>query len=161
MKSWLPIFVGMLLFSVRINSQENVVTKGKLFKILKESIRQDSRTRISTNSNPWVVCNEDSAYYKSDTLYLYRYSNNYPKCFCNCYVDWTFFKKDEFILTKEYTDEPRRVEFGRKTQYFKIKVWKDSRGLVMSTNENGYALDEFKVVSIGNVIVLKRLTTSM
>ena len=132
-------------------------TKKQVFKILKASIKQDSKSKVSTNSNPWVICNEDSSYFKSDTLKLFPHLNDYPNCRCYCYIDWTFYKKDAFVLTREYIDEPRRVSVTNADNWYVIKLSKVNNDLVLKTYNQGKLVDQFNVVSIDNTIVLKRL----
>jgi len=132
-------------------------TKKQLLKLFKSSIRQDSKSKISTNSNPWVVCNDDSSYYKADTIQLFPNSNNYPDCKCSCYIDWTFYKKDAFILSREYTNEPRRVSVPKADDWYIVKISQTDEGLVLETFNQNNPVDRFNVIDINNYIVLKRL----
>ena len=59
------------LFVYNVNGQISKPTKLKLLKIFKSSIHQKSKKKINTDSYSWLICNTDSAFYKSDTLYLY------------------------------------------------------------------------------------------
>ena len=132
-------------------------TKKQVFKILKSSIKQDSRSRVNTNSNPWVICNDDSAYYKSDTIKLYPYSNNYPDCKCHCFIDWTFYKKKAFVFTREYIDEPRRISVTNADNWYVMKLSKRSDGLVLEIYNGNKFIERFKVISIDQAIILKRI----
>jgi len=137
--------------------QTSQPTKKQLLKLFKSSIRQDSKLKVTTNSNPWVVCNDDSSYYKADTIRLFPYSNDYPDCKCSCYIDWTFYKKDAFILTREYTNEPRRVIVTKSSDWYIVKLSLADKSLILETFNQNNLIDRFEVIDINLSIVLKRL----
>ena len=148
-----------MLFFVTHNlcGQICIPTKKQLFKVFNASIKQNSKSKISTNSNPWVICNDDSLYYKSDTLKLFPSSNKYPDCKCHCFIDWTFYKKNALILTREYTDEPRRVSVSHEDNWYVIKLSTKNDGLILETYNQDLLIDQFQVIAIDEVIILKRL----
>jgi hypothetical protein len=153
-----PFIILILFFCAHISQgQTSQPTKIQLLKAFKSSIRQSSKSKISTNSNPWVVCNDDSLYYKSDTIRLYPNSNNYPDCKCSCYVDWIFYKKDAFILTREFTNEPRRVKVTKAYDWYTIKLLETNEGLILEMYNQNSFIERFKVVDITSKVILKRL----
>ncbi|RXK62762.1 hypothetical protein ESA94_07125 [Lacibacter luteus] len=145
------------LFAGHISEGQTIVpTKKQLLKLFKSSIRQDLKSKITTNSNPWVICNDDSSYYKADTIRLFPNSNDYPDCKCSCYIDWTFYKKDAFILTREYINEPRRISVTKSGDWYVVKLSLDGESLILETFNQNILIDRFKVVDINHSIVLKR-----
>jgi hypothetical protein len=132
--------------------QNNQPTKSQLLKAFKASIRQDKPGRISTNSNAWVICNTDNAFYKSDTLRLYSSSRYYSHSKCCDFTNWTFYKKDAFVLTRVQTcKEPTTGRFTRNDDWFTVKVSKENKSLFLETYNQGKLVDRFKVISIDKV----------
>ena len=151
-------FLILLIFAVQnLNGQTSLVTGERLLQVFNASIKQDSKREIQTNSNPWIICNDDDSYYKSDTLKLIRYSNDYPNCKCQCYIDWTFYKSDAFVLTKESIAEPRRVSVGKDKDWYVIKTFIKGEDLILETYNQGKLVEQFKVLSIDLVITLRRI----
>ena len=140
-----------------MNGQTSLVTDERLLQVFKASIKQDSKREIQTNSNPWIICNDDDSYYKSDTLKLIRYSNDYPNCKCQCYIDWTFYKSDSFVLTKESIAEPRRVSVAKADNWYVIKIFKRDHDLILETYNQSTLVDQFKVISIEPIVTLIRI----
>jgi len=155
----LRTFIILLLFFFAHNSwgQTSLPTKKQLLKVFKASIRQDSKLKISTNSNPWIICNDDSSYYKSDTLKLFSHSNNYPDCKCFCFIDWTFYKKDAFVMSREYIDEPRRVSVSKADDWYTIKLLQKNEDLLLETYNQDKLIERFEVITIDKAIILKRI----
>ena len=148
----------LLIFTVQnLNGQTSLVTKERLLQIFKASIKQDSKLKIQTNSNPWIICNDDDFYYKSDTLRFSHYSNDYPDCKCLCYIDWTFYKSDAFVVTKESIAEPRRVSVAKADNWYVIKTFKRGQDLILETYNQSRLVDQFKVISIDPIITLIRI----
>ena len=140
------LFCGQIVFG-----QNNQPTKSQLLRVFKGSIRQDNSGKISTNSNPWVICNKDSAFYKSDTLRLYNNINYYYYSNCCDFTDWTFYKKDAFVLTRvQICKEPTTASVARNEDWFTVKVRKD-KNLFLETYNQGKLIDRFEVVSVEKV----------
>lgn len=68
-----------------------------------------------------------------------------------------FIKKNAFVLTKEYIDEPRRVSVTNTDSWYIIKLSQSNEDLLMNIYNKHLLLEKFKVISIENVIVLVRL----
>lgn len=60
-------------------------------------------------------------------------NSNYIDCECQCFIDWTFYKKDASILTKEYIYEPRRVSAIKVDDWFQIKLLTKNKNLILET----------------------------
>ncbi len=155
---WLPLF---LFFSINCLGQKTELTKRNLLKVLKSSIQQDSKSKIQTNSNPWTICNKDSSYYNSDTLHLYLSNNsqyrNHSSC-CN-FIDWTFYKKDAFILTKtQICKEPPTTSSSKADDWYTLKISNENDMLILKTFNQNKPVSKFKVVSIDPYITLVRLS---
>lgn len=74
------LLILVVFFSIcsRLSAQNTNPEKSELKKILRKSIDQESRKMISTISNPWIINNTDSFYFKADTINIkkhYNYNN--------------------------------------------------------------------------------------
>jgi hypothetical protein len=141
------LLVGPVVFG-----QDTEVTKSKLLKIFKESIRQHKSGKISINSNPWVICNRDSSFYKSDTLRLYNNENYYYHSNCCEFIDWIFYKKGAFVQTRaQICKEPPTVSITRNDDWFSIKVSKKGSGLFFDASNRDRITERYQVISIDKV----------
>ncbi|HQV87467.1 MAG TPA: hypothetical protein PKZ90_16135, partial [Chitinophagaceae bacterium] len=88
------------------------IQKGNLIKVTKEnleaiiinSIDQPEKGKISFPSNPWTTCNQDSAFFKLDTLYFCTNSYYYQRN-SNCcqFISWTFYDSNSLIKVEDQT----------------------------------------------------------
>jgi len=139
--------------------QNSGVTKKKLTNIFKESILQNSKQKVQTNSNPWTICNKDSAYYKSDTLILYPAISTQYRLHSQCcnFIEWTFYKKDAFVLTRvQICKEPTTVSSTKVEDWFTIKLVKQRQLMFLETISQGKVTDRFKVITVEPTIILIR-----
>lgn len=147
------LLCGQMLFA-----QNNQPTKGQLLKAFKGSVRQENSVKVSTNSNPWVICNKDSAFYKSDTVRLYNNVNYYYNSKCCDFIDWTFYKKEAFVLTRvQICKEPATASVAKNEDWFTIKVSNEDKNLLLETYNQGKLVDRFKVISIDKVDNIEQL----
>ena len=144
---FITLFCGQIVFG-----QNNQLTKSQLLRILKGSIKQDNSGKVLIDSNPWVICNKDSSFYKSDTLRLCNDINYYYHSTCCDFIDWTFYKKDAFVLTRvQICKEPATASVARNEDWFTVKVLKENKNLFLETYNQGMLIDRFKVISIDKV----------
>jgi len=146
-----------LFFSINCLGQKPELTKRNLLKVLKSSIRQNSKSKIQTNSNPWTICNKDSSYYKSDTLHLYLSNNSQYRNHSSCcdFIDWTFYKKDAFILTKtQICKEPPTTSSSKADDWYKLKILKENGILLLIIFNQNRLITKFKVINIDPYIIL-------
>jgi hypothetical protein len=123
-------------------------TKFELITLFKNSIEQDSRKLITTYSNPWFVDNGNESYYKSDTITLTNFINWNDLKICET-VNWTFYKKDKFILTKaQHCKEPPSVQVSKEDDWCNIEISQNELGLFMKLYNNKVLMEEFKVLNI-------------
>jgi hypothetical protein len=133
--------------------QDNIPTKLQFKKLFKENTH-------------WTICNQDSAFYKSDTLRLYSNVNYfYQKSSCCNFVDWIFYKNNSFLQkTSQVCKEPATTGvISNKEKYTLILA----SGKLFLLNYKGH-IEYFEVVSLLKIplvnnnstieITLKRLT---
>lgn len=126
------------------------VTKKNLQAIINKSIRQSEPTKVSFPSNPWIACNQDSSFYKMDTIY-FRTNNYYtqPNSDCCQFINWTFYDPDAFIRTLEQTcKEPASAKSYTDDDNFKIVLTDNSGVLYMQLFNRKKLVDNFRVFSL-------------
>ena len=132
-------------------------------KILRKSIEQDSRRSISTLSNPWVIDNTDSLFFKTDTVKLTNVKAQYKYDFCEK-INWSFYEKDKFYQVESQTcREPSSAKVSDENSRHWITIKKTELGLILNTYNLNVLIDQFLVLSINqnnikDEIVLKRIT---
>lgn len=144
------IFILSLIANVGL-AQTTIPTKSQVLRAFKKSIDQPEKGKIITNSNPWVVCNKDSSFYKSDTLRLYNNSNYYYSSHCCQYIDLTFYKKNAFILTRAEMCEGARISVTKDKDWFAVNLYKDNKKLILETINQGKIVERFSVISMYKV----------
>jgi hypothetical protein len=163
MKNRISIKILLLLvFSFMANlcwCQNNVLSKHQMTKIF----------RPDDDHTEWTICNQDSSFFKADTLRLYDNINYfYQKSDCCRLVQWDFYRKNAFrrpIL--QICTEPASGSVLTENDYFKIKFLSDKSGLYLFVLNRKYPPDFFKVIGLqevglannnkSRVILLKRL----
>lgn len=157
------IYMILLLISTSLSAQNLNPKKGELKKRFRKSIVQDSRKKISTLSNPWVIDNTDSLYFKAITIKLINPKKQYEFDFCE-YVNWSFFRNDQFYLTESQTcREPSSAKAIIVNSRHWITIKESDYGLILETHNSHGIVDRFWVVSISKTeikdeIILMRLT---
>ena len=157
------IFVISLAIGSNLFGQNIHLKKSKLRKIFRKSIEQDSRKSISTLSNPWVIDNTDSLFFKADTIKLINIKTQYKYDFCEK-VNWSFYKKHKFHQVESQTcREPSSAKVSNKNNRHWITIKKTELGLILNTYNLSGLIDRFLVLSINrdkikDEIVLRRIT---
>jgi hypothetical protein len=137
--------------------------KSELKKIFRKSISQNSRKIVTTDSNPWVIDNTDSIYFKADTIKLINIKKQYKYEFCEK-INWTFYRNTKFYLGETQTcREPSSGKAGNEYNWYSIEFEKTDFGLTLITSNLSGIVDRFLVISISrneikDEIVLKRIT---
>lgn len=147
-------------------SQRSSPTIKQVYKLLKSSIDQSSKKSISIGSGAWLICNQDGAFLKDDTLRLYNNINYfYQLSKCCDFIGWTFYKKNAFVQSRsQICKEPASA--STYTEFYNIQlVSKDKRTFMVIKSQE--VVKNFEVISIenvglannnfSNVITLKRL----
>ncbi|MFT6148389.1 MAG: hypothetical protein ACJAUH_001070 [Saprospiraceae bacterium] len=87
----------LLISNSALIGQITTPIKSELKKLFRKSIDQGSQRTIATLSNPRTINNLDNSYFESDTITLINIHNFKDRChFCKK-VNWTFYKKINFI----------------------------------------------------------------
>lgn len=138
--------------------QNSRPTKSQLKKVFKENTH-------------WTICNQDSAFYKADTIRLYSNVNYfYQKSSCCNFIDWTFFQKNTFSQkTSQVCKEPATTSVISDREKYVIILTTDKNILrLYVTGLYKGSIELFEVVSLQKIplanntstieIILKRLT---
>ena len=144
-------FIIILLFQLLTNvlfGQIIVPTKNQLLKTFKGSILE--KKKHYTTSKPWIACNKDSLFFKSDTIQLVdneSYYHHSVDC-CN-FVEWTFSSKDKFTQSKtQVCNEPASATVLNATDSYKISLSVVGHDLIMTTTNSIDLTQKFNVLSI-------------
>jgi len=89
--------------------------------------------RPDDDNTEWLICNQDSTFFKSDTLRLYNDINYfYQKSDCCKFIKWDFYKKNVFVRCHlQICTEPSTGSVLTENDYFKIKISSDKSGLYL------------------------------
>jgi hypothetical protein len=152
----------LLIFSLTTEAvwcQNNVPTKHQMAKVFKPD---EEKTE-------WLICNQDSSFFKSDTLRLYSSINYfYQKSDCCKLVEWNFYKANAFTRSSlQVCTEPPIGSVLTENDYFKIKISSNKSGLYLFVVDRKDSSDSFKIIDIQEIelsnntksklIVLKRM----
>lgn len=87
MKIIVFILLTTFFFIYNLYGQEMTLNK----KTIKKSFKKEAKSHSNWN---WIACNQDSIYFKNDTIVLYNNSNYvyYSNGCCN-FINWNFINK--------------------------------------------------------------------
>ncbi|PAW93333.1 hypothetical protein CKK33_07405 [Mucilaginibacter sp. MD40] len=164
------ISLFILLYSSAYSQSVNPSVK-KVIKILKSNIDQSSKNSISVGSGEWLICNDDSAFFKKDTLKLYNNINFfYQQSKCCDFIGWTFYKTSAFVQSNlQICKEPSSR--STRTDYYKAKMFYKKGSTYLLISKLNDLTKSFKIINIntihlaqGNqatVVTLRRLTAAI
>ena len=142
--------ISLILFVGYFSSGQSFrPTKRELIKAFKKSIEQNERNVFHSDSNPWIMDNIDSSYYKSDTLKFVNFDHEFHReRVCNP-LNWTFYKKDRFVLSSgNLCDEPTFMYVTKAENWFKTRILETKSDLILEIYNSDKLADRFSVVSL-------------
>ncbi len=146
-------FLFLIFFvSIECYGQTKGYSENDVYSLFKRSILQNEKVKIKILSNPWLICNTDSTFYRNDTIKVF--SNSYYSDSLNCcqYIAWTFYAKDKFVSTNlEYCNEPTTASATKDKDYLNILVVSKKNYLFISIFNNDRLKDSFKLISIDKI----------
>ena len=157
------IFSLFLLAPICLIAQ-TIIAESSVKKILKESIVKKKNGRFAMSSDQsWNFINTDSLYYKQDTISAIYYKFAKHKRICES-VNWTFYRKNAFILGSESLckEPPTRSVTKYPQDYFTIAIYKVENEIMIDFfDQNKIIVESFKILEINNnndsnEIILKR-----
>lgn len=120
--------------------------KGNLFDWNKRKWDDSTNENYKSQYNVWQSINNDSSYYKSDTITMYNYKYAYIELNRNEIKQWTLKKSNEIALSdSKYTEPPIHLT----ECCFKLKVKKANKVLYLYIYNGGSIIDKFKVLDLG------------
>lgn len=109
----------------------------------------------------WRACDEDSTYYFSDTIQLYR---NYYYCFgsgCCRFVQWHLSPKYTFTLTEfRFCQEPPVSGIRMENQDLKFKVRESGNMVTIAVLRKKEVIDKFEAIDLRTVTLPESNQTS-
>ncbi|RYZ86115.1 MAG: hypothetical protein EOP04_14510 [Proteobacteria bacterium] len=133
----------------------------EVLRLFNSSIRQTSKSSVNSPSNPWVACNQDSAFYKADTVALY---NDYYDCStCNVFVQWTFYKRNSLLLGEaQMCNEPTEGYVLKSNRWYSVRTSNVGGADYLDLEQEGRLVARFKVVSIKRILTpVNRASTTV
>ena len=126
-------------------------TKSAIQKIIRSSQVEIKNGKFSLPSNKsWKFNNIDSLYFKQDTLTALVHKSTKHKSLCEL-VDWTFYRKNAFILGKESNckEPPSRKVTQHPKDYFTIAIYRvENETMIDILRFDKIIVESFKVLDI-------------
>ncbi len=139
------MFLLCVFFVQASKGQQHTLTKSGLYDVFKSSVLQDSKRKIAVGSNAWRVCNTRNSYYSSDTLTLVN-GESPANGECCEFVEWTFFKKNEFIFSKsDYCKEPPTRD--ARAYWHSITIDQNKSHLILTVLKEQREVARFRLLS--------------
>ena len=149
--------IFILLFVAKVGMCQNLIpNKHQINRLFNSSFDKESEKKLNTGSVVWTICNQDSAFFKADTIKLYS-EINYFYQFSSCchFIQWTFYKKHAFIQSSlQICNEPSSGSITTLNDYFNIKLLRGN--LLEILNAKGDPGPEFFVIINVDEIKLAR-----
>jgi hypothetical protein len=140
---------------------QNILNKKSISQILKNSIDQPKKGKITFASNPWIINNKDSSYYKLDTIKAFNRNRKYSSINICEAVEWTFYKEDSFAFEKaHYCKEPASRNVIKLPQdLLKIKITEQYDKIYLELFDFEKKLvEKFQIISIEEKNLITVLT---
>ena len=157
--SYVWIIILCTFFKIS-NGQNNHPTKQQIVNLFKNSISQQSKNGISVGSNAWVICNKDSAFFKSDTIILQSNINYFYQIGDCCdFIEWIFYKQDAYLQKKlQVCNEPASASAN--ADNLRLILTTQPHDLVLTTILNGRMMSKFKVLRVDNVKLASNISST-
>jgi len=156
------IYTFASLFLIYVGScQAQHIYVSQINKLLKSSISQTSKKNIEVGSGEWLICNQDSAFFKNDTLILYDNRNYfYQLGKCCDFIGWTFYKKGAFLQSKLQTcNEPSSR--SAYTEFYEVKVVAKQKSTYLLISKKGVPSKNFEITNISKVALANNNFSNM
>ncbi len=103
--------------------------------------------QLSSHQPKLTVCNDDSSYYKSDTIILYTRGFE-PGC-CSK-IAWVFVRSSLFYIESSYMcKEPPTSSF--KAALYKLNIFSNHRPLTIQVSKERHLMELYSVVSVDHI----------
>lgn len=149
------IILMLSLFSIAIMAQDTSLTKinlnriftknanGKLFGWKKWRWDDEFSESYKNTYNLWVTINDDSAYYKSDTVILYNYSHPYFLIEANEYIKWLIKKRNLIGIYSSNRNTSSAIN-----GYTKLRIKYQSNSILIILKDYDKRITKFKVSNL-------------
>jgi hypothetical protein len=143
--------IVLLLFSSVGLCQNVKPTAHQLSKLFKSSIDQESKKSISAGNGAWIICNQDSSFFKADTLRVYNNVNYfYQLSSCCKFIGWTFYNKNSFIQSDlQICNEPASSSI--KNYSYQISIFSEKQKTYMLVIKPQITSEKFEVIKIEDI----------
>ncbi|RZK10741.1 MAG: hypothetical protein EOO46_09520 [Flavobacterium sp.] len=92
-------------------------------KTFQKTILKNKNGSVTTGRSAWQSCNDDSAYFKLDTITLIHYPNMSSNNNCCNSISWTFYEKNKFWETRlQKCKEPPSGSAAKDSDFYHIKI---------------------------------------
>lgn len=138
----------ILIFITQFSySQETKVTKEELLNTFKETIVQNKKGIIETDSNPWFTDNTNDIYFKNDTIVL-KNAKSFKRDYCKI-INWNFYKNNAFIIGEaDYCNEPPTRKVTKPKDYIDLNIYNLGNDLTIELLNQNKLIEKFKVISL-------------
>jgi hypothetical protein len=157
MKHILYLILLIFGFSYDIIGQDTTISKNNIIKIFKDNAKgttfdwkkrgwSDSyKSTYRAKYNAWLTCNDDSIYYKTDTLTLYNHNLYYFNLNCEWLKQWSFSSK------KYITIMDIRPPMGVVTLNNIFRVIEENSKVFIIIKDSKEVIDKFLVIRLNIV----------
>ena len=135
---------SFLFFSSIIFGQNNNPTKKNILELFKHN-----------NFKSWVSCNQDSLFFKSDTIYL---DDSFDYIKCNQTITWRFNNLKSFwqVNGKSYGNGTGSTIIMTEKDHYKLKITEQDNGTFMKIYNKKTLKNTYLVLNAGYNQNLKR-----
>jgi hypothetical protein len=137
----------ILISTVNSCGQESKSTEQKLKKLFRNSVQKEDVAKKYVH--PWRSDNDDSLYFKSDTIKVYQYKTRSYRSFGCEKINWVFSNENEFVLRRVHLCmEPPTRDISQPNDSLKINFKKRNSKLLIEFNHYNKNIDKFELIDI-------------
>lgn len=95
----------------------------------------------------WTICNEDSLYYKSETIELHQDANYNIQNKCCHYLNWKITSKKSIKIEDSFAcTEPGRLSSSNLKETFKVVNYNDGQMIILKRGKE--EIDKFMIIKL-------------
>ena len=141
----ISIIFLILISTANSCEQENTNSAERLKALFRNSVQKEDI--VNNYVHPWRSNNDDSLYFKSDTINVYQFKTRSYESFGCEKVNWNFSSENEFVLTRVHLcKEPPTRDISKPNDSLKVKFKNKRSMLIIEFNHLNKNIDKFELI---------------
>ena len=143
----ISILFLILISTANSCGQETNQTEEKLKELFRNSVQKEDI--VNNYVHPWRSNNNDSLYFKSDTINVYQFKTRSYRSFGCEKINWNFSSENEFVLTRVHLCmEPPTRDISKPDDSLKVRFKNKKAKLINEYNHSNQNIEKFELIDL-------------